>query len=288
MLPLIYYLDLLLVINWGINFIILLITGWIGALPFSLKRYGVASFTGTLVWLIVFFTPQYIFISWLCPLIGGVVLSLIAWPGEGWRRLLSKGALLIVAGQLTGGVIYSLAYFIDTVPLNGEGFPFAVILGGSGAILPIALLLTGRMHRTKALRSYLGKVEISWSGKTLSVPALLDSGNTLSNPLNHWPVVILEQNAALGFLEGAVLSWLKEPENAPPVELETRTALIPYTSLGGKGLLGAIRPDNLVISSSEGCLTLTQVYLALHKGVPAREYKAIAFPIKYLEEGCVE
>lgn len=275
-------------INWGVNFVILLVTGWVGAQPYSLKRYGAASLVGALIWLIHFFAPQYIFISWFCRLAGGLALSLIAWPGRGWRQLWSRGVLLIVAGQLIGGAIYSLAYFINTVPLSRDGFPLAVVAGGSGAVLPIGAWLAGRIQKTKALAAYLGKVEISWAGRTLSLPALLDSGNTLANPVNHWPVVILERSAAEGFLEEEVLNWLIEPASVPPVAIETRTALIPYTSLGGTGLLGAIRPDNLVIYSSECRRVLTEVYLALHKSGIAQEYKAIAFPIKHMEEGRVK
>ncbi|HCX78579.1 MAG TPA: hypothetical protein DG577_04120, partial [Firmicutes bacterium] len=113
--------------------------------------------------------------------------------------------------------------------------------------------------------SYTGEVIISWGGKTVSIPALLDSGNTLRHPVNSWPVVILERKAAAGLLEEEVLNWLDQPLSLPPEAIANKVALIPYTSLGARGLLAAVRPDRLVISGAQGSRVLTQVYVAVRQ-----------------------
>lgn len=285
----VYYLDLLLLVNWGLNFLLIVLTGWVGGQPFNWRRYGSAALAGAVVWLIYFFAPQYILISWLCRLAGGLAISFIAWPGAGWRRLFSKCALLVITGQLMGGAVYGLAFFLDATPLGAQGFPLALVAGGGAVALPMGAWLAGRVQRTKSLSAYLGRVAISWAGKTVSLPALLDSGNTLRNPFNRWPVVILEQSAASDLLDNETLEWLSEPTTTPPQTIARKVAVIPFTSLAGTGLLGAVQPDSVVIYGEQGSLALTRVYVALHNNGPGmQEYKAIAFPIKHQQKGCQE
>lgn len=285
--PMVVYLDLLALINFAFNFALLTISGWMGLQRFSLGRYGASSLAGTAFWFIFFFAPKYIFINWLCRIAGGLAMTYIAWRPAGLRALLSKCVLLVVAGQLVGGGIYSLAFILDSAPLGqSEGIPLAVAAAGGTLMLAAAAWWAGRIHRAKSLAAYTGEVSISWGGKTVSIPALLDSGNTLRHPVNSWPVVILERKAAAGLLEKEVLDWLDQPLALPPETIEAKVALIPYTSLGAKGLLAAVRPDRLVIHSPRGSQELTQVYVAVRqKKQPPLEYQALAFPADNRKEG---
>jgi stage II sporulation protein GA (sporulation sigma-E factor processing peptidase) len=284
------YLDLLALINFAFNFALLTVSGWMGLQRFSLGRYGASSLAGTAFWLIFFFAPKYIFINWLCRIAGGLAMTYIAWRPAGLRALLSKSVLLVVAGQLVGGGIYSLAFFLDSAPLGqSRGVPLAVAAAGGTLMLAVAAWWAGRIHRTKSLASYTGEVIISWGGKTVSIPALLDSGNTLRHPVNSWPVVILERKAAAGLLEEEVLNWLEQPLSLPPEAIANKVALIPYTSLGARGLLAAVRPDRLVISGAQGSRVLTQVYVAVRqKNQPPLEHQALAFPAGMRKEGGLE
>ena len=191
------YLDLLLLINFAFNFALLTISGWMGLQRFHLCRYGTASLAGTLFWLIFFCSPKYICINWLCRIAGGLAMTYLAWFPKDWRGFFSKSFILVVAGQLVGGGIYSLAFFLDSVPLGqSERMPFATVAAGATLMLAAAAWWAGQIHRTKSLASYTGEITVSWGNKRLSIPALLDSGNTLRHPVNSWPVVILERKAA--------------------------------------------------------------------------------------------
>lgn len=280
------YLDLLALINFTFNFSLLAISGWLSLQRFRLGRYTVSALAGTGLWFIFFFLPKYILISWLFRIAGGLAMAYLAWRPAGVRGLFSRCLLLVVAGQLMGGGIYSLAFVWDSAPLGTpRGIPLWLIAAGGALMLGAAAWWARRLHRTKALTAYIGQVSISWGEKTISVPALLDSGNTLRHPLNSCPVVVLERKAAAKLLSRETIAWLDEPWAMPPPEIETRAALIPYTTVGAKGLLAALRPDGLTISGPTGSRALTQVYIALRqKKQPPLEFEALAFPIDNWKE----
>lgn len=207
-------------------------------------------------------------------------MAFIAWRPAGIKALVSKTILLVIAGQLVGGGIYSLAFALGGNPLGKpQTFSVAIIAGGGAIMLGIAGWWAGRIHKTQQLSAYLGQVKVKMEGKTLMIPALLDSGNTLRHPVNKWPVVVLERQTARQLFSPELRTWLDEPLSPPPRGMETRIGLIPYSTLGGSGLLAAVRPDSLTIFCKSGQRTLSEVYVAVRqKQQLPLEYQALAFP----------
>lgn len=274
------YLDLLFIINYVFNLFLLCISGWAGMQQNKAGRLFLAALAGNLFWLIFFFLPQYIFINWMCRILGGLAMAYIAWRPAGAKSLLSKTLLLVVSGQLVGGGIYSLAFALDSTPLGSSApVSLSIVAGGGVVMVGIAAWWAGRIQKAKQLRSYLGQVKICIGTQTVTIPALLDSGNTLRGPVNNWPVVVIERDIARRLFDGQLVSWLDEPEAPPPEDWQTRIALIPYTTVGGSGLLAAVRPDSLVLYSEMGFATLRQVYVAVRQqNQPSLEFQALAFP----------
>lgn len=281
------YLDVILLINFSFNLVLLTVAGWLGLRRFRTCRYCLAALVGTGFWLIFFFCPQYIFINWLCRILGGLTMAYIAWRPVPFRSLLSKAVLLVVSGQIMGGGIYSLAFALGGTALGSSiALPLILVAGGGGIMLALAAWWAGKTHTARQLKAYLGQAEIQFQGQTLRVQALLDSGNSLRHPINSWPVLILERQPASIIFSNDVLDWLDDPQDLPPLGLETRIALIPYTSVGGAGVLAAIRPDKLVLQSEKGGVILTQVYVAVRqKRQRPLEHQALAFPVENWKDG---
>jgi len=153
-------------------------------------------------------------------------------------------------------------------------------------MLAVAAWWAARLRRTRQLSSYLGHVTIRMDGKTLTIPALLDSGNTLRHPVNNWPVVVVQRDVAARLFAGNLLSWLDDPLSLPPPDWETQIGLIPYKSVGGQGFLAAVRPDQVIISCQRGSRVLTQVYVAVgSSGDRPHEYQAGSSPITDQRQG---
>ena len=90
---------------------------------------------------------------------------------------------------------------------------------------------------------------MSSSGKTVSFPVLLDTGNCLTDPVTGARVLVAAPEALAPLLpERAELFTLSDP-----VELAARLGALPETrgrarllacaTVGGPGLLAALRPD---------------------------------------------
>lgn len=281
------YLDLLLAINFAFNLALLTVSGWLGLQKFNTHRYCLAAGAGTGFWLIFFICPQYIFINWLCRILGGLAMAHLAWRPPRLRSLLSKTVLLVVSGQLMGGGIYSLAFALGGTPLgSAAALPLALVAGGAGLMLGLAAWWAGKVHTARQLKGYIGQAIIHFQGKVLAVQALLDSGNSLRHPVNSWPVLILERQPARSLFSQEMLAWLDDPQDLPPLALETRIALIPFQSVGGVGLLAAVKPDKVVLNSERGEAVLTQVYVAVRsKQQPPLQHQALAFPVQNWKEG---
>jgi len=282
------YLDLLLFINFIFNIVLVTIAGWMGLQQFRIGRYCFAALVGTIFWLIFFFWPQYIFIDWICRIAGGVAMAYVAWHPLSLKALFTRTILLVVSGQLMGGGIFSLAFALGSTPL-GNSVPtisLAIVAGGGTIMLGIAAWWTGRIHRTRQLSSYMGEVTVCFQGKTLIIPALLDSGNTLRHPVNSWPVVIIERQVALRLFDPELFEWLDEPLTLPPDGMETKIGFIPFKSVGGSGILAAVKPSKLIVSCEGVSKTLTQVYIAVRqKQQHPLEHQALAFPLDNWKEG---
>lgn len=284
------FLDLILLINFIFNLLLITVAGWLGLQRFRTSRYCLAAGVGAGFWLIFFFCPQYIFIDWLCRILGGLTMAYIAWRPLPFRSLLAKSVLLVVSGQLMGGGIYSLAFAVGGTALgNSTALPFAMVAGGGGIMLAVAAWWAGKTHTARQLKAYLGQASIHFQGKSLKVQTLLDSGNSLRHPVNSWPVLILERQPASILFSREVLDWLDDPQDLPPLGVATRIALIPFTSVGGGGVMAAIRPDKLVLQSEKGGAILTQVYVAVRqRHQRPLEHQALAFPVENWKEGVTE
>jgi stage II sporulation protein GA (sporulation sigma-E factor processing peptidase) len=131
------------------------------------------------------------------------------------------------------------------------------IPGPALAGLAIALDLLCRLclqcfarHRGREL----AELTLELGGRRVSCTALLDNGNTLTDPVSCLPVVVADWRLASRLLNDPGLSRdrFEEPwvlmEDLRRAAPKLCTRLIPYRAVGvGNGLLLAIRPDGLFL-----------------------------------------
>ncbi|MCL1917863.1 MAG: sigma-E processing peptidase SpoIIGA [Peptococcaceae bacterium] len=114
-----------------------------------------------------------------------------------------------------------------------------------------------RWHKTDAyLQNVLFKVEMDFGWGSVEVPALLDTGNELKDPVTGSPVIVVEERAVRRVLPPDVRRFLDsgwQKEKNPWTLLWQSPALasamtfVATESVGGKRLLPGIRPQSLAI-----------------------------------------
>lgn len=267
-----FYVDTFFGLNLVLNYLLLAAAGRLAGGGLSRRRcllgaglgagYGVLAVAGPLP-----------FLSHPVCQAGAAVLLLLAAYGQSGQLLKVGGLFLLLSCALGGGLLL--------LGMKGERMGLREIL--TAAVLcygVLSLLLSGQFRHTRAAGERV-PLTLYRNGKHLSLPALVDTGNTLRDPLNGQPVVIVEGRTVLPLFPE--LAELGEEALSRPVECLTqlrerfpglRVRLLPYRAVGVScGLLMAVRLDKILcngrpcpgklvalsptpLSEGEGCCAL--------------------------------
>ena len=158
-----------------------------------------------------------------------VFLLLSAWVA--FRRggdLLRRGALFVLL-QLAMGEI-----------AMGKVWPFLM------AVAAICLLCRKGLH-PKTMENQMVQVQICHGGKQISLTALKDTGNTLTDPVSGCKVLVVDGAVAYTLL-GLSRDALEKPLETLASQTVPGLRLLPYHSVGQPaGLLLGFRPQKICI-----------------------------------------
>lgn len=223
------YLDLLILLNLALNFCLLSATARITGAHCPAWRLGLGAALGAIYASCTVF-PGLSFLGG--NLWRAVFLGLMAIASFGLQKgTFRKTVILLGLSFLLGGIAFAFQL---------KGFWQLLLAGGGLAVL-------GYLFWGKAMNhaGELVPVKIRLGEKELGLTALRDSGNSLKDPFTGEPVLVVQASAAKGLL-GAV--DLKSPAEAVAAwKGAGKPRLLPYHSLGGKGLLFALRCDGVRI-----------------------------------------
>ena len=158
-----------------------------------------------------------------------VSLGLMGWTAfgadrSGWTR----SVLFILLSMALGGLALSL---------NTGGMGLPLCAGGLALLCRMGLRTRGRE---------LVPLSVTYAGRTVRVLALRDTGNTLVDPITGETVTVLAPD--LGEKLGIPASALRDPAGAMVPGLR----LIPARTVGGGGLLAAVRCEKVAIGGRPG------------------------------------
>ena len=158
----------------------------------------------------------------------GVSLGLMGWTAFGTDRSgWTRSVLFILLSMALGGLAVSLGTGRGGLPLCA---------GGLALLCRMGLRTMGREFED---------LEITYGGRTVRVRALVDTGNTLLDPITGEPVTVLAPG--VGERLGISSAVLRDPAGA----MVPGIRLIPTRTVGGGGLLAAVRCEKVVIGGTE-------------------------------------
>lgn len=216
------YVDLVMGLNFLVDFLLLLGTNRLSGYPSGGKRAAAAAVLGGVY-------------SGLCLLPGFSFLGNLLW------RTVSLGCMGGIAFGLDKsalkrtGVFLLLAMALGGMALSfGRGNWSSLILAAAG----VWLLCRVAFGETVGGREYV-PLELNWEGKTLNLTALRDTGNTLRDPITGEQVMVLSDKAAFS-LTGLTREQLEHPLETLVSRPIPGLRLIPYRAVGTAGgfLLG--------------------------------------------------
>lgn len=219
------YLDAFIGLNFLVDLCLLLGVNRLAGHPPGVKRAAAAAALGG-GYAGACLVPGFAFLAnglWRT-----VSLGLMGWTAfgagrSGWQR----SVLFVLLSMALGGL---------AVSLETGGWGLAVCAGGLGVLCKMGLRARGRQFVP---------VTVTYGGKTAALLALRDTGNALRDPVTGESVTVLSPE--IGERLGIQASVLRDPAGA----MVPGVRLIPARTVGGGGLLAAVRCEEVTIGGKQ-------------------------------------
>ncbi len=244
----IIYADSLFLSNLLADYLLCLCAARLCALPLRRGRYFMAALLGAVYSLAVFLPGFGFLASPLWKAVAGGSMLLIAYAGQ--RRALPCAGVFLALSAALGGALWALELNFGYIKLDLRLLTVCFLLA-YGALRLIFSAVPGASGRA------VKELEIHLLSRSCRLSAMVDSGNCLRDPISGAPVAVVSPGALRElFGPAAPLLDIADPVEllrsaAAFPELNGRLRLIPFSALGGGGLLPVFRPDKLLIDGWE-------------------------------------
>lgn len=256
------YLDMLFLLNFVVDYILLLSAGRLTGEALHRGRLALGAALGAGYAAAVFLPGMGFLLHPLCKL-GAAVLTLLVGYGHS-RRLVRVGlAFFGVSAALSGGIL-------AVELLGGQGLTLKngilystmdlrmVLLSAAGCYVVITLAFQ-RLGRHSKASGELVPVILTLGGRKVALTALVDTGNTLTDPVSGRPVMVAEGERVCALFPPGCRPEpgdLRDPaaalERLGAGQMAGRFRLLPYQTVGvACGLLLAVRLDSARVGQEE-------------------------------------
>ena len=293
------YVDQVFIGNLIMNYVILWAAGRLGQVSPRFPRLLLAAGVGSIYSLLSFFSS----VGWLYNLPAKVLMSLamvlIAFAPLSWRVLAGCFSFFYLASFSLGGMVFGFTYLLHSNPvIAGQAGRVTSIAGRYfWAVVLLALcffwavyVTGGWFFRKKGgLNRFQVSLGISIYGRSVKVSALVDTGNSLMDPLTGEPVIVVEYSALKAILPSVVKVFFEKKDldyTSLLTALEgtpwaARFRVIPFHSLGVEhGLLVGIRPDEVEIDQNGEKALIDRVVIGISRSrlTTGSAYHALLHP----------
>jgi stage II sporulation protein GA (sporulation sigma-E factor processing peptidase) len=291
----IVYVDILFVINLLVNYILLWTTGKIAKRKASTIRLIIGALIGAIYAVIMFFPAFKIYYTVIAKLLFSMLLIAITYNIEKIKEFFRVLAIFYVVSFTFGGAALGLFYFTNVGAFVGALVSNGVIyfalpwktLFFSSLIAYIIIRITWHIFYKKICKENMYiPITIMFDSKSICINALIDTGNSLHDPISNSPVIIVEFEAIKDLLPEDIQKIFKEySENDLNLISKimdnsvwiSRFRLIPFSSLGKEnGMLIGFKPDEIEIIEGEEKKDLKDIIVGIYNNKLSKDEKYMA------------
>lgn len=260
------YIDVVLIENLIMNYIILLATGLILKIKIKHIRLIIGSLLGAIYTIIGYIGILEIYSSFILKIILSIMIVYIAYYPQTLKKMWKELLFFYLTSFVFGGVAFSLIYIVkpqEIIMKNGlflGTYPLKTVI--LGAIVAFVIIITAfKIIKSKiSKKDLICEITVEIEDKKISTNALIDTGNMLKEPITNTPVVVIERTLLYDVIPKEILNHLEEIIGGDfkeiPEEIKnkyvSKLKLIPYSSLGKQnGMLLGIKAKKLIILKGE-------------------------------------
>ncbi len=286
------YIDVVLLENLIMNYIILFTTGLVMKIKIKHIRLILASLLGAIYSVVAYAGILKAYSSIILKFILSIIIVFVAYNPQNVKKLCKTLLLFYLTSFVFGGAAFALIYIVrpqDIIMKNGlflGTYPLKTVM--LGAVIAFAVIITAfSVVKSKISKKALFcELEIKVNGKIVETKAMIDTGNLLKDPFTNTPVVVVESSLLYECIPKEILYNLEDIiggdfEKVPiniKEEYMSRLKLIPFSSLGKQnGMLLGIKAEYIKIKTDEQENKNTNVIIGIYdKSLTKRgEYGAL-------------
>ena len=271
------YLDIILIENICMNYIILLATGLIVKSKISYLKILLSSLLGSIYAICSYTTKLEIYSTIIMKVLLSIAMIYLAFNSKNIKQIVKQLIIFYLTSFAFGGCAFAFLYFIKPQNIlikNGVyigTYPIKIaILGGIVGFIIINIsfrIIKGKLSK----KSMFCDIEVYLDNKETNVHALVDTGNLLKEPITGNSVIVIEKEKLYGLIPNEILDNVEEImyKNKNLENLDnnflSKLRLIPFSSLGApNGMLIGIKVDKVNINFEEEELNSANVIVGIY------------------------
>ncbi|MCP2239902.1 sigma-E processing peptidase SpoIIGA [Thermoanaerobacterium thermosaccharolyticum] len=272
------YVDVIFLENLIINYIILYLTKRFSKSKARNINLFFSSLLGASYVILIFFSLPNIIYSLPFKIIISILMIIITFGYKKLYEFIKIMSIFYLISFIVGGAAFALIYLVN--------FDLKQIIIGA-LFISILLIYIGWGYITKKnLESdIIHVIQIDMNNIKKDIKAILDTGNTLHDPLSNYPVVIVEYNALKDLLpegvknlfdRGNINDIFEIPKVVDDDRWLKRFRLVPYNSIGtDSGMMVGFIPDNLIIDDNKKSFKNVIIGIYLKRLNTTGDYEAL-------------
>lgn len=255
------YVDVVLLENLCMNYIILFGTGYIIRLKIKHLRILLSSLIGAIYAILAYAGIFPMYANIFVKIVLSICMVYIAFYPKNIKGMVKELIVFYLVSFALGGCAFALLYIVrpqdifmkDGVYIGTYPIKIALLGGIVGFIVTYIAFKVVKTRMTKNELIYDMVIKIK--DKELTTKVMLDTGNMLKDPISNMPVVLVEKSILYPILPKELLENsknilggdFKENEDINN-EYRTRLRIIPFTSVGKQnGMMLGIKVDEIKI-----------------------------------------
>lgn len=261
------YIDILLVINLTVDYLVLFGTARLCGMRFERVKGLCGAIVGAVFSLVILIDmPKFIFA--LLKLSVSILMITITFGKRKFLEMFRTLMIFYICGFLFSGFMMMInsAVHADSFLIKGgvlyfEFSAMETVISGTAAFI-----ITEILHRIfrRGEPEGIFIVKIYFGGKCAVLNGFTDTGNNLSDPISGTPVAVAPEKPVEKILPEKMFEAMKNMD----MSTEYNFRIIPCKTVTGSVLTKAFRPEKFVVINENGEYEAEEILIAISENVP--------------------
>lgn len=257
------YIDIVLLENVCMNYIILFGTAYIAKIKIKHIKLFISSSIGAIYAILAYIGIFPIYANIVVKIILSICMIYIAYNPKNIKRMFKELIVFYLVSFSLGGCAFALLYLIKPQEIfikNGVyigTYPIKIIFLGGIVGFAITYMAFSIVKNKMSKKELIYQIEIEIEKKKIETRVILDTGNMLKDPISNAPVILIEKEKLQSILPDNLLDNINKiggerNERIIQQKYKNRLRVIPFTSVGKEnGIMFGIKVDKVKVLTED-------------------------------------